>query len=72
MPIRDGPQGETMSTRRSIFYQNDQSAGVGIHIYTELASDKENDVRLEIEHPNGTVNIPWPEEAFIEEMRKRI
>lgn len=69
---RGQTQGKIMSTRSSIFYHNDQSAGVGIHIYTELASDKENDVRLEIEHPNGVVNVSWPEEAFTEEMRKRI
>jgi hypothetical protein len=61
-----------MSTRSRIFYHNDQSAGIGIHIYTELTSDNENDVRLEIEHPNGIVNVPRPAEAFLEDMRKRI
>jgi hypothetical protein len=60
-----------MSTRDSIFYHNDESTGASIHIYTEVASAKKNDVRLEIEFPNGAVNVPWPQEAFVEAMRQR-
>jgi hypothetical protein len=61
-----------MSTRHSIFYHNDESTGIKLHIYIEVASEKTNDIRLEIEFPNGVVNVPWPQEAFMAEMRKRI
>jgi len=61
-----------MSTRHSIFYHNDETSGVQIHIYTEVASAKKNDIRLEIESPHSIVNVPWPDEAFLEEMRSRL
>jgi len=60
-----------MSTRHSIFYHHDETAGVQIHIYTEVASAMKNDIRLEIEFPHGVVNVPWPEKDFLEEMRTR-
>lgn len=60
-----------MSTRHSIFYHNNETAGVQIHIYTEVASAKKDDIRLEIEFPHGVVNVPWPEKVFLEEIRSR-
>jgi hypothetical protein len=57
-----------MSTRGSIFYHRDPATEVSIHIYTELASSENNDIRLEIEFPHGAVNIPWPQDAFVAEL----
>jgi len=60
-----------MSTRSSIFLHEDPQAGVTIHIFRECASEAQNDVRLEVEFPQGCVNVPWPQQAFEREMAGR-
>lgn len=53
-----------MSTRHSIFFHEDEQAGVKVHIYRECIGLPRDDIRLEIEFPHGVVNVPWPHEAF--------
>ena len=61
-----------MSTRSSIFYHRDDDTGISIHIYEEAISERDDDIRIEIELPNCTVNVPWPEQAFREQLRERV
>ena len=48
-----------MSTRHSIFYNENLETGVKIHIYRECVTLPAED-RLEVESPNGVTNVPWP------------
>ena len=61
-----------MSTRGSIFYHHDPAAGVTIHVFEECAIGVKDDIRLEVEFPQGVINVPWPQEAFAEEMLQRL
>lgn len=53
-----------MSTRHSIFFNEDEETKVTIHIYRECISLPKNDIRLEVAFEHGVVNVPWPYEAF--------
>jgi hypothetical protein len=60
-----------MSTRHSIFLHHDPKTDVTIHIFEELAMGCRDDIRLEVEFPQGVTNVAWPREAFAEEMLQR-
>ena len=57
-----------MSTRCSIFYHHNEETDLTIHIFEELAMGCKNDIRLDVEFSQGTINVPWPREAFRDEM----
>jgi len=60
-----------MSTRHSIFLHHDPKTEVTIHIFEELALGCRDDIRLEVEFPQGVTNVAWPREALAEEMLQR-
>ena len=59
-----------MSTRASIFCHHDEETGVTIHIFDEVAIGAKDDIRLEIEHPHGVLNVPCPIRELREVMRQ--
>lgn len=56
---------------RQHFFNENVDTGVTIHIYEECASGVRDDIRLEVEFPWGAINVPWPRDAFAEEMLRR-
>jgi hypothetical protein len=54
-------------TRQHFFDENEET-GVIIHIFEECALGVRDDIRLEVEFPQGVINVPWPRAAFAEEM----
>ena len=58
-----------MSTRTSIFYDENPETGVVIHIYEECATPMPYEIRLEIETPFGVTNVLWPPAALNSERR---
>jgi hypothetical protein len=57
-----------MSTRGSIFYHEDETTGVIIHVYEEAL---DRTIHLEVEHAHGVTNVIWPHNEFLEEVRQR-
>jgi hypothetical protein len=53
-----------MSTRQSIFYDENPDTGVIIHIYEECGTPVPHEIRLEIESPHGVTNVLWPRKTF--------
>lgn len=50
-----------MSTRSGGIYHEDSETGVTVRIYEELVDiDTPKGWRIEISHPSGTSNLPWP------------
>jgi hypothetical protein len=60
-----------MSMRHSIFHHENEETGVVIHIFEDFELGAHGDNRLEVEFPQGTINVPWLREAFAEEMLQR-
>jgi hypothetical protein len=53
-----------MSMRHSIFRHENEETGVVIHIFEDFDLGAHGDNRLEVEFTQGTINVPWPREAF--------
>jgi hypothetical protein len=50
-----------MSTRSGGISHRDKETGVSVHIYEELVDiDTPKGWRIEITHPCGVSNLPWP------------
>jgi hypothetical protein len=58
-----------MSTRGSIFYHEDQTTGVNIHVYEEAL---DRTIHLEVEHAHGLTNVIWPHEEFVSEILRTL
>ena len=58
-----------MSTRGSIFYHEDQTTGVSIHVYEEAL---DRTIHLEVEHAHGLTNVIWPHEEYVSEILRRL